>query len=158
VRSRDYPLKAAVLDRQGKRARSEAQLAAASRAESRAEARAVAAQRALEAHLAQRGQAGGDTTAGSLVALELKRSAAFARRHAREAAELRAAHGAALACLAAARAEVTAARAGLAQAYGAEQAIEHDRDRFAAAARAQARAVEQDELDEQRASRRPRPR
>jgi hypothetical protein len=158
VRSRDYPLQAAVLDRQGKRAHSEAQLAAASSKEARAQALAVEAQRALEAHLVQRMHEGSHSAVGPLVARELKRSAAFARRHAREADKLRAACVAAAARLDAARAELTAARTALAQAYGAEQAIEQDRARFVAADRAQARASEQDELDEQGASRRPRPR
>lgn len=158
MRTRDYPLQAAVLDRQGKRARSEAQLAAASSTQARAEALAVESQRALESHLAQRVHTGSHAAVGPLVARELKRSAAFARRHAREADRLRAERAAAVARLDAARAEVTAARAALAQAYGAEQAIERDRERFVAADRARASSVEQDELDEQRASRRPRPR
>lgn len=156
MRPRGYPLEVAVLDRQGKRAQRELELAAAVRALAQAEAGAAAALDALGAHLASRPSV---DEGGQAAGRELRRSGAFARRHAREAELLRAAHEAAVVRERAARDAVTAARAALGEAHAAEQLLERDRERFLAADRKHAREAEQDELDEQHAARiRQRPR
>jgi hypothetical protein len=156
VVSRAYPLEAAALDRQGKRAQRELELAAATRALKQAEAALVEARDACAAQLALRPSV---DEGGQAAGRELRRSAAFARRHARELEALRAAQEAATARARAAREHVDAARAALGEAHAREQVLEHDRERFLAADRKQTREAEQDELDEQHAARlRPRPR
>ena len=154
--SRAYPLEAAALDRQGKRAQRELGLSAASRALTQAEAALVEARDALAAQLALRPSV---DEGGQAAGRELRRSAAFARRHARELSALRTAEEAAITHARAARDRLDAARAALGEAHAAEQVIERDRERFLAADQKQVRDAEQDELDEQHAARtRPRPR
>jgi len=156
VAPRAYPLEAAVLDRQARRAQRELELAEALRALAQAEAAVVEAADALAVHAALRPSV---DEGGQAAGRELRRSASFARRHAHEAAALRAAHEAALARERAACSGVAAARAALGEAHAAEQQLERDRERFLSADRTRARQAEQDELDEQHAARmRPRPR
>jgi hypothetical protein len=145
-----YPLDAAVLDRQGKRARREAELSAALAALSRVETEVTDAEAGLCAHQARRP---GVEQAGRAVGRELRRAAAFARRHALEVERLRGVHHAALARLASARAAVASVRKALGEAYAAEHALERDRERFVIASRKRVRESEQDELDDQLAPR-----
>jgi len=143
-----------VLERKGQRARCELALAKAERAlldaqRVLAEAEATLAQHALQTPSlqAQRSSTG----------LQLRRAAAFATRHGREATRLRAAMVSATEAVSQADRVVDSARAALAVALGGEQALERDRARHEQDARRQGHALEQQELDEQRASRRPPP-
>lgn len=149
--ARSYPLEAAVLDRQGRRTRREGELASASAALVRVEREVTEAEAALHAHRAARP---GVEQAGQAVGRELRRAAAFARRHSADAERLRIAHEAALAKLAAARVAVAAARGALGEAHAAEHVLERDREQFQLETKKRARESEQDELDDQLVARR----
>jgi hypothetical protein len=145
-----YRFRAAEAQKRAERAAATRELAQAQRALDRALDDAAQAQRALAELAARAPGAASPAGSGTERALELQRTAAFARRHADETRALRQRVQRAHAQVAALQAAVLAQQAALGSAHLGEQAALRDRERFERAQRKRAEHEEQVEIEDGR--------
>jgi hypothetical protein len=143
-----YRFRAAETQKRAERAAATRELAEAQRALDRALDDAAQAQRALAEHAARAPDAAAPAGSGTTRAVELQRTAAFARRHADDARALREQVQRAHAQVAALQAAVLAQQAALGSAHAGEQVALRDRERFERAQRKRAEHEEQVEIED----------
>lgn len=149
-----YPLAPMLETREITRAHAEAKLAAAVSEHQRASQAEAEDQRACDEHAAQLGKVStlGAEPGQRVVGQTLVRSAAYQRRQHEIARALRGKLRLSQARLTAAGRELTRAQTTLAEALGAQRALELDRARFDHAQRSREQRREQDDHDERAAA------